>query len=79
MNKDKINKFIKYSLIRAIKTFCQTLLSMVPVAVMISEVEWFNVLSTALLAAILSVCTSVITGLPEVEMEGVPNDEPRDD
>lgn len=67
MNKESFEKFIKYAGIRAIKTFCQVILSMIPVAVMITDVEWFNVLGTALLASILSVCTSVVTGLPEMK------------
>ena len=66
-----MNKFIKCALIRALKTFCQTILALVPMAVCINEVDWLNVLGTALLAAILSVCTSVVTGLPETDPKGM--------
>lgn len=62
-----MNKFIKFALIRALKTFCQTILAMVPVGIAINEVSWLAVIGTAALAAVLSLCTSVVTGLPEVE------------
>jgi len=51
---------------RALKTFCQTAVSLIPVGVMISDVNWLVVVSTSALAAILSLLTSVITTLPEV-------------
>ena len=65
-----MSDFIKYMLIRALKTFCQTLIAIVPVTV-ITEVNWPEALGTAFLAAILSICTSVVTGLPEAESKGV--------
>lgn len=52
--------------IRAIKTFFQTVVAMVPTTAVIAEVQWFTVVETALLAAVLSLCTS-LGGLPEVE------------
>lgn len=62
-----MNKFFKFALIRALKTFCQTILAMVPVGIAINEVSWLAVLGTAALASVLSLCTSVVTGLPEAE------------
>lgn len=59
--------FVKATAIRALKTFCQSILAMIPTAIMITDVNWVVVLGTSLLAAILSVCTSVVTGLPEVD------------
>lgn len=53
--------------IRALRTFCQTALSLIPVGVTVQEVSWLMVLSTALLSAIVSALMSVVTGLPEVE------------
>ena len=52
--------------VRAIKTFAQTAVATIPVAVTISDVEWPHVLGVAALAGILSLLTSV-AGLPEVE------------
>lgn len=52
--------------IRALRTVCQSALSMIPAAVMITEVDWLTVLGTAALAGVVSVLTSVVTGLPEV-------------
>lgn len=52
--------------IRAIKTFAQTAVAMIPVAVSVTEVNWLAVIGTAVTAAILSLLTS-LAGLPEVE------------
>ena len=60
--------WLKRALIRAIKTFAQTALAMIPAGVAINEVSWLTVLGTSALAAILSILTSV-AGLPEVDME----------
>lgn len=59
-------KWIRAAGIRAAKTFCQCIVGMIPAAVTITEVEWTTVLSTAALAAVLSILTS-IAGLPEVD------------
>ena len=52
--------------IRALRTFCQTAVSMITVKFM-SDVDWIAVGSAAVLSAILSFLTSVATGLPEVD------------
>lgn len=53
--------------IRALKTFCQTAISLIPAGVMIQEVNWVVVGSTAIVAALLSLLTSIVTDLPEVD------------
>ena len=59
-------KWLKAAGIRAIKTFCQCCVGMIPAAVTITEVNWSIVLGAAALAAIVSLLTS-LAGLPEVE------------
>ena len=51
--------------IRALKTFCQTAIAAIGTTALIEEVNWLVVGSASLLAAILSLFTS-IAGLPEV-------------
>lgn len=51
--------------IRAIRTVCQTAVSVIGVSAVMSEVDWLYVGSASLLAGILSILTSVATGLPE--------------
>ncbi len=46
---------------RAIKTFCQSAVALIPTAVVISAVDWKTVIGTAALAAVISVLTSVAT------------------
>jgi len=60
--------WLRRALVRALKTFAQTALAMIPAGVAINEVSWLTVLGTSALAAILSILTSV-AGLPEVDME----------
>lgn len=51
--------------IRALKTIAQTAVASIGVTAMIHEVDWIVVGSTAALAGVLSLLTS-IAGLPEV-------------
>ena len=52
--------------IRAIKTIAQTAVATIGTCAIISEVNWLQVGSAALLAGVLSLLTSV-SGLPEVK------------
>ena len=61
-------KWFKAAGIRALKTFAQTAVATVGTSAIISEVNWIVVASASLLAAILSLLTSV-AGLPEVKTE----------
>lgn len=59
-------EFWKAALIRAIRTVAQTAVASISTAYVIEEVNWLMVGSASLLAGILSVLTSIATGLPEV-------------
>lgn len=67
--------FWKATGIRAIKTVCQTAVATIGTAMVLSDVNWQMVVSASVLAGILSVLTSIATGLPEVELEEVLEDE----
>ena len=64
-----MNNFVKWALIRAIRTICQTAVAVIGTAFVLSDVNWWAVVSASLLAGILSILTSVATGLPEVDYE----------
>ena len=59
--------FWRATLIRAVRTICQTAVATIGTAMAVTEVNWLYVLSASALAGILSVLTSIATGLPEVE------------
>jgi len=60
-------KFFAAAGIRALRTFAQSFVGFVAVGAAISEVQWLRALSVSAVAAILSILTSIATGLPEVE------------
>lgn len=63
-----MSDFIKAASIRAIRTMAQTAVALIGTnAIGVTEVNWMGVASGAALAGIVSVLTSVATGLPEVE------------
>ena len=61
-------KWIKASIVRAVKTVAQTAVGIIGASTMISEVSWQVVLSASVLAGIISILTS-IAGIPEVKEE----------
>lgn len=87
-----MNTFIKASLIRALRTVCQTMASMLPVGAVVTpsllqSLDWsflfviFAWIGTGLLSGVASMLTSVATGLPEAEFEEhiyMSEDEPED-
>ena len=63
------------ALIRAVKTFAQAFASMIAVGAAFSEIDWLRALSVSGVAFVLSILTSLATGLPEVETKP-PEEEP---
>lgn len=56
--------------IRAVKTMSQTAIALIGTnAVGVTEVDWIGVASGAALSGVLSILTSIATGLPEAPKE----------
>lgn len=53
---------------RAVRTMAQTAVALIPAAATIADVDWWIVVSTAIVAGAASILTSVATGLPEVKV-----------
>lgn len=64
-----MKEWIKAAGIRAIKTIAQTAIATIGTAAVLGDVNWVMVASAAALAGVLSLLTSVATGLPEVNNE----------
>lgn len=60
-------EWLKAAGIRAIKTVAQTFIATIGTATLMGSVDWKIVASASILSGILSIATSVATGLPEVE------------
>lgn len=66
MGKRDWAEWLKAALIRAVKTFAQTLVGSIAVGATFSEVDWLRALSVSGVACVLSLLTS-LAGLPEVD------------
>lgn len=60
-------KFWKAAVNRAIRTIAQTAIATIGTAAALYQVNWGLVISASVLSGILSILTSIVTGLPEVE------------
>ena len=69
--KDSVNtrKWMVNAAIRAVKTMAQTAVAVMGTSTVLSAIDWRMVLSSAIVAGIVSILTSV-AGLPEAPCEG---------
>ena len=59
--------FWRAASVRALRTLAQTAVATIGTTAVLHEVDWITVASASALAAVLSILTSIATGLPEVE------------
>ncbi len=67
MNSKNWKKFFAAAGVRALRTLAQTAVAVIGTSALLSDVNWAAVASASALAAVLSILTSIATGLPEVE------------
>ena len=67
MKNEKTVEWLKAAAIRAVRTVAQSAIATIGTAAVLGDVNWLMVGSAAALAGILSMLTSVVTGLPEAE------------
>lgn len=66
LTKENAKTWLYYAGIRAVKTVAQTALSLIGTSVVIADVDWMMILSASALSGVVSILTSIATGLPEV-------------
>lgn len=64
---EKTKLWVKAAGIRAGKTAAQTALSMLTVGQAVIDINWINVFSVSAVAAVISILTSIVGGMPEVK------------
>ena len=67
LNNIKKKEFWIAAAIRAVRTMCQVAITLIGGAIIMSDVNWPYLLSACLLSGIVSILTSIVTGLPEVD------------
>ena len=79
-------EFWKAAGIRSLRTFIQVILAVWTAGQLITEVDWRFVLMSAASSAVYSLLTSILAGLPEVQLKDTlydldndPDDEEDDD
>jgi hypothetical protein len=60
--------WLKASLVRALKTVCQTAAGILAAGTVFTDIDWKIMISTSLLSGLASLLTS-IAGLPEVDAQ----------
>ena len=60
--------------ITAVRTIAQTAIATIGTTALIQNVDWLLVLSASGLAGVLSILTSIVTGLPEAPDDRLPKD-----
>lgn len=61
-------KWLKCAGIRALKTVCQTAVATIGTSTVLNQIDWKIVISSSLLAGLLSILTS-LAGIPEAKEE----------
>ncbi len=64
----QIRRWVEAAGIRAVKTMAQTAIAAIGSSMLLNDVEWFRLMSTVLLAGLLSILTS-LAGLPELQVK----------
>lgn len=64
-----MKEFWKAAGSRAVRTMAQTAIATMGTSAFMQDINWYLVGSASLLAGLISVLTSIATGLPEVEGE----------
>ena len=64
----EMRQFAKAATTRAVRTMAQTAVSLMSAKTLIGDVDWKTLISAVVMSGVLSILTSVYTGLPETEM-----------
>lgn len=69
-DKETIIEFLVLAGKRALWTFAEVIVVMVPFGLAMSEIDWRHALEVALASAIVAFCKSIVAGMPEFGTDG---------
>ena len=67
MKNANAKKWLQAAAIRAVRTVAQAALAVISTSAVLGDVNWLLVGSSAALSGVVSILTSIVTGLPEAE------------
>jgi hypothetical protein len=67
MKNANAKKWLQAAAIRAVRTVAQSALAVISTSAVLGDVNWLLVGSSAALSGVVSILTSIVTGLPEVK------------
>ena len=67
MKNANAKKWLQAAAIRAVRTVAQSALAVISTSAVLGDVNWLLVGSSAALSGVVSILTSIVTGLPEAE------------
>lgn len=67
MKNTNAKKWLQAAGIRAVRTVAQAALAVIGTSAVLGDVNWLLVGSSAALAGVVSILTSIVTGLPEAK------------
>lgn len=70
ITKETLIEFLVLAGRRALWTFAEVIVAMVPIGLSVGEIEWPHILGVAVASAIVSLCKSILVSMPEFGQDG---------
>jgi len=68
-----MKEIIKDIALRTVKTFCETLVSLITVGSLITEIDWLTAISVSTTAAVITILVNTVANINKIIAEGESN------